>query len=644
LGGSFFFARESSSTYDSTAISICHAKIWKVLMSNNAHTAALSLTLLFLNNLVFAAEVEQEEITEITVNAKRVANTEPAGSYAAPATGLRFDPLTELQSRGLAEGQSDVTVRGGVFENTGFKAGAVTVMDPQTGHYVAELPIDPAFLSSPAIYKGIDNAVEGFNSAIATVAYGFGKIQNGSRISAGFGSDNLNYQALRLGQVLQNGVGVALSASHSEGDGTLENGDHKFSRFNARVQHSRDGVQSDLVLAYQDKFYGWPGAYTGFAFLPETDDTQTTLLLLNQRRETQAGWLEFGGFYRQLEDDYDFNRADFETGTPGSFEHETRVMGVGFQGLQQRGEVSWRFGGQVTADELVRSTDLVNGSFDDRIYATFSVVPSFETALANEKTLIWRAGLSADYSNRDGSTVLPLLGVSLQLDQPGGSTTWSLEYAGTSQLPGYTALKSNPTGLFGGNPNLGREKAQQLAASFTRDTGDWQVQATLFGRRDDSLVDWTYSTDAPFARQANPVDIDVLGFETFFTRRWSSFELAAGYTYLDKDADYGAAQVDASFYALNFAKHRLTLAMRYRFAERFEFNLDNEYRSQEDNPLRVGDDSTYLASASLTWNAATADGLSAAVVADNLTDSEFQPFPGTPASGRQYSVNVTYRW
>ena len=100
-----------------------------------------------------AQETEAEEITEITVTAARVANTRPAGTYASIATSLRFDPITELQSRGLPEGQADVTVRGGLFENTGFKAGAVTIMDPQTGHYVADLPIDPEFLVAPKLAR-----------------------------------------------------------------------------------------------------------------------------------------------------------------------------------------------------------------------------------------------------------------------------------------------------------------------------------------------------------------------------------------------------------------------------------------------------------------------------------------------------------
>ena len=117
-----------------------------------------------------ADDARDADVSEITITAKRVAIIRPAGSYGGAVTALRYDPLTELQSRGIAEGQSDVTVRGSLFENTGFQLGAVTVMDPQTGHYTAELPVDPSLLTTPAIYLGLDSAVRGFNSAVATVS------------------------------------------------------------------------------------------------------------------------------------------------------------------------------------------------------------------------------------------------------------------------------------------------------------------------------------------------------------------------------------------------------------------------------------------------------------------------------------------
>ena len=126
--------------------------------------------------------------------------------------------------------------------------------------------------------------------------------------------------------------------------------------------------------------------------------------------------------------------------------------------------------------------------------------------------------------------------------------------------------------------------------------------------------------------------------------RWESLEVAAGYTYLDKDADYGAALVDASFYALNFARHRATLAIRYRLAEPLELRIDNEYREQADNPLRTSSSNTYLASLGIAWEPPQGSGLGVALTIDNLTDSDFQPFPGTPAMGRQFSLSASYSW
>jgi hypothetical protein len=618
-------------------------------MQRNSRSTALVVSLLVVGSVALADSdsTAEDELTEITVSAQRVANERPAGTYAAPVTTLRFDPLVEIQSRGVAEGQSDITVRGSVFENTGMQLGAVSIVDPQTGHYVVEVPVDPAFLSIPAVLLGIDNAVAGFNSAIATVSYDFRALTDGGSVSLGAGTDDLDFQSLRFARTATTAtgstVGAAASVARSQGDGSVPNGDHEFSRYHAHLQRVANGSQSDMVLSYQDKFYGWPGAYTGFATLNEIDDTQTTLLMLNHRASTRRGWWEAGAVYRRLVDDYDFDRTTIEVGVPGSFEHETRSYSVGLQGLSRVGRIDWRYGAQLSSDELVRSTDLTNGDFDSRRYATLTVVPSVDFALA-AGTLTLCTGATVDYSNRDSNAVLPLIGVTLVQQSAGGDTAFGIEYAATSQLPGYTALKSNPSGLFGGNPDLGRERAKQLSLTVSREAGDWQGRLALFSRRDDKLVDWTYASGTPFARQANAVDIDVTGFEALLTRQWPLVDLAVGYTYLVKDADYGTALVDASFYALNFARQRATLAVRYQLSTALELRLDNEYRRQQKNPLRQGDDSTYLAALSVVWKPSKMDGLDVSLIADNLTDSEYQPFPGTPAPGRQVSLSASYSW
>lgn len=587
-------------------------------------------------------------LSEITVSERRVANEDPAGTFATPVTVLRFDPTIELQSRGLPEGQADITVRGGLFENSGFKVGAVTLIDPQTGHYAAELPIDPALLSTPEVRTGIDNALHGFNSNVATIAYDLPRLHTNGSALLGGGSDSLNFQSLRYATVGERGddasLGLQISAAFSEGDGSVANGDHDFERYNVQVQHADNNSQADLVVAYQDKFFGWPGAYTGFATLPETDHTKTTLVLGNYRHESERGWWQTSVYYRGLEDDYDFDRRTQESGAPGSFDHETRVYGAGLQGQLERGSWIWNYGLQLSSDELLESTDLTNGDFTSRRYATLRLVPSIDLAKSSDSVITLRAGVLLDTSSRDDDEILPVLGLSHRRETSQGSRSISLEYAGTSQVPGYTVLNSRPTGLFGGNPDLGRERADELTLSFAWDALSWRTEWTGFYRRDDDLVDWTFSSGAPFTRQANAVDVNVAGAIISFARSWSSLDLVAAYTYLDKDADYGAATVDASFYALNFARHRATLALRYDITGSLQLRLDNEYRQQEENALRASSDNAYIVSASLAWAAANRRGLGIALSADNLTDDDYQQFPGTPAAGRQLSLSLRYDW
>ena len=178
--------------------------------------------------------------------------------------------------------------------------------------------------------------------------------------------------------------------------------------------------------------------------------------------------------------------------------------------------------------------------------------------------------------------------------------------------------------------------------SFAQQAFRWRGSLAVFYRDDIDLVDWTYASNSPFARQANSVDIEVFGVEVLYGRSFRALDLSLGYTWLDKDADYGAALVDASFYALNFARHRATLAVTYRVSDRLELRLDNEYREQERNPLRASSDQAFIAAAALVWESGR--GLDLALTADNLTDDDYQQFPGTPAIGRQVSVRVSYQW
>jgi hypothetical protein len=593
-------------------------------------------------------EEDPRELAPISVRAERVANLQPASSFAGTATALRFDPQIDLQSRGLPEGQADITIRGGLFENTGFRLGAVTVFDPQTGHYSVEIPIDPAMLSPPRLMTDVDNGLHAFNASVATVNYGFAPVRGGGSLTAGIGTDSLRYAALRAGHEssLDNGrtLGLAFSAAASRGDGTVVGGDHDFRRISGQARWAGKGSETNVLFGYHDKFYGWPGAYTGFASLPETDHTKLGLLLADHRQANRRGWWEIGAAYRWLDDDYDFDRRTVESGTPGSFEHETRSFSLGLTGRQSAGGLDWSFSALVAADRLARSTDLTHGNFNSRSYLSLALAPGREWRTESGGLLSLRAGLRGDLSNRDESAVLPLFGVSYEFVSGNAVNRFSLEYSRSSQLPGYTALNSRPSGLFGGNQDLGREYAGTLALGMTHETARWQIRAAVFQRRDDDLVDWTYREGAPFLRQANEVDVDVLGLEAYAVWEASRLRIVGGFAWLDKEADYGAAEVDASYYALNFARQRLTLAMIYRLGIGLELRWDNEYRRHQENSLRTSRNEAYLTSLSADWKLPVRSDLRLRLIADNLADSDFEEFPGTPPAGRQLSLGLAWHW
>ena len=117
-----------------------------------------------------------------------------------------------------------------------------------------------------------------------------------------------------------------------------------------------------------------------------------------------------------------------------------------------------------------------------------------------------------------------------------------------------------------------------------------------------------------------------------------------GYSYLSKTEDYESVNIDASFYALNYPRHRFTAAFTYSFFDQFELRMDTELRSQQKNLLRRSEDTAVLSALSLHWIVPQFTGLRLGFTVDNLFDSDFEEIPGTPGVGRQISSSVSYRW
>jgi hypothetical protein len=602
--------------------------------------------------LVIAARASAQapvELPAFPVSSERVALENPVASFSMPVTALRYEPLLDVEARNQAEGQADVAIRGGIFENTGFRIGGAFLFDPQTGHYFAELPVAPAMISAPHILTGADNALGGFNADEGTVAYDWQAIRKRGELTAMAGQygsyDGSIYQGVVggtrvAGRVLAADAEVALSSS----DGSVPHGDHHYQRYNGRIQLAGDGSQTDLFYGYQAKFLGWPNLYTPFDS-DETDDLETAVVMLNHRISWGPGdQLEAAVFWRRNKDDYAFNRFA-PVGAVHPFQTTTWMDGVTVSGCDDLGVIGIGYDAAVLTDDL-KSTSLIFGRFHSRTYTKVGVDPGKVWSLDDGRRLTVKTGVTLDDTNRDGSAVSPLAEIALDKTGPdGASSRLYLDYADSSQVPTYTALDSSLTaGLFRGNPDLGRTYSHNLEAGRDFSRGAFKVHVAVFYRRDDHLVDWTFQHGV-IARIANAVDIDTAGAES--TVRWSaSFcDVILGYTHLHKQADYGAATVDSSFYAFNFPKDRLTLAVVARLGRGFELRMDNQARIQEPNPLRTeGGNQVVISSLGLFYRLPEWRNIDLHLQVDNLWNSAFQQVPAVPAARREVSAGVTYRW
>ncbi len=606
-----------------------------------------------------ATTEETVELEPVVVFSKRVALQEPTGTYAAPVSALLFEPQVDVQARNFAEGQADVSIRGGTFENTGFSLGALPIYDPQTGHYSAELPASSYMLTAPDVRTGIAQAATGFGATAGGVAYGWRPIRTGGAVSVGAGNDAMARGELYSGFASDKKLGgftVAADASiaSAQGRGTREwrdtnlaprDSSFDFNRVSGRIQLANRVSQTDLFAGYQDKDFGWPNLYAArptTALRYEREELQTKLFVLNHRTELGADgdYVQAGTYYRNNRDHYSIPLLGANS------YHATTVRGSALDGRQTVVDgTALRYAAGVIDDDLL-SNNLTFGKFMSRTqyYGTLAAEQTF--ALEAGRDLVLSAGARYDNSNRDDSQTSPLASIEIRQKQSDLRRVY-LSYDESTQLPTYTALNNNPASLFGGDANLPRATAANLELGAELAFDGWKTQAAVFHRRDENLLDYIFDPSGVgvpgTSRRAAAVDLDTYGFELFAQRSWERFDLIAGYTYLYKDDNY-TAPFNGSFYALNYAEHRLTLGALARLGAGFELRMDNELRRQADNPLRREGHDNINSALGLFYSVPRVKGLTLNAQVNNLWDTAFQDVPLVPASRREWSVGATYLW
>jgi vitamin B12 transporter len=627
-------------------------------------------SVLFLMTAVLHAEesttvepVATVELDPVEVYSPRVANQEPVASFAAPVTALRFEPLVDVQARNFAESQADIIIRGGTFESSGLNIGALPVYDPQTGHYLMELPIAPAMLGAPGVRTGSDNAIAGWNATAGSVSYGWQPIRTGGYVAAGAGDNDLFRSELYSGyasdkKIAGRTLAADASVAYSEADGSRTFGSHELTRFNARLQLADDVSQTDLFAGRQDKQFGWPNMYAARNLVSpavprnEREDLETHLLILNHKVQFGADgdYLQAGGYLRRNKDHYRIPILGANS------RHITDVSGLALDGRATVAEsTAMLYRAGVIADEIGSNRLFVgpfNGRYDDRTQYYSGLFAEHTIPTSSNREWVLTGGANYDDSNRASGEFSPTAKIETRSSQSNLKSVY-FSYAESSQLPSYTTLNSQNTllptpPLFVGNRNLGRSTSSNIELGAEILLVGWNVKTAVFYRIDNNLVDWTFDATTinvlgpVTSRTAVAVDVDTLGTEIVAQRDFGFLGVVVGYTYLDKIDDL--APTLGSFYALDYAEHRLTAAFIARLGGGFELRMDNEARIQADNALRRSDTQVVFSSLGLYYAVPRVAGLTLSAQVDNLWNTYYEEVPLVPGARREWSVGARYAW
>jgi iron complex outermembrane receptor protein len=237
-------------------------------------TILVSTTALLIAGVVAAAEISTNIPAIVVTASAQTANN------AAIHEVLRAEPGVVLNSQGGS--QNDLSIRGSSFSGAGLSLGGLTLRNPQTEHFNAELPLPAAMLSRPKVLTGLDN--QG-GHLTGTIGFDLLPIIGKKQVEAGFGSDNRDWQSLLVQQMLTDKLGLGVFAGHEAAEG-VDYGDNDYNRdyVGGHMQYREDDVQVDTLVAHQEKEFGARGYYGVNPALPANEKTEDTLVYLAARK------------------------------------------------------------------------------------------------------------------------------------------------------------------------------------------------------------------------------------------------------------------------------------------------------------------------------------------------------------------------
>ncbi len=567
---------------------------------------------------------------------------------------IRYLPGIEVQSRGPMGTQSNITIRGGTFQQVLIILDGIRLNDPLTGHFNSYIPITPDEIERIEILKGPAAVLYGTEAVggvvhIITKSFAGKHKKDSHRLMAQVASGEYgltNGQASGSFQKNKTNGSVSLITNNATGQPIRgARGYFNLTTLNASL---RQEIGKSWSIAYRfgldDRTFNAQNFYTARLSDTATEYVSGTWnhIKTTYQKNRHSLTLDLGD--KRTTDEYRFNKNL----NPNL--NKSRLQQAQLIYQYKLSEQTTLSAGTQYIRRSIISNDRGNHAVQNA--AGFAFV---QTVVAKKLNLL--PGFRAEWNERSGWIVLPQLNMSYPYKKfnfraAAGQTARDADF--TERFNNYQRTPV-PSGNRIGNPDLIAEKAfsYEIGTDYSLNE-NLKVSTSFFGRNHNDLIDWVRTPYANMPRQVNLVStgnydlasniatVQTLGIELdlHYQKTFGDHKINAGAGMIWMESK--SSDTVPSLYVSNHARFLINFYTAYRY-KWIGISLNGLYKERNTPPAVNG--LVPLSSSYMLINAKAdvnllKDKLTIFIQADNLFNQSYADILGSIMPSRWLSGGV----
>ncbi|MCX7862045.1 MAG: TonB-dependent receptor [Bacteroidales bacterium] len=573
---------------------------------------------------------------------------------------LDYAGNVDVRQRGIHNVQSDISIRGGNYEQTLIMVNGIPVNDPQTGHHSMNIPISTELIDRIEILSGGDARQYGSNAFAGVINIVTKQSEDKSLSLKLYGGDFQYFGGNIHGNVKFLNTMQQFSVSHNQSSGHRPNTDFSHTQISWQTFLKQKNSNTQAFIAVENKAFGAQAFYTP-KYPNQFENTKCLLSAATHKMYFKNSNWTTQAYYRQHHDRFElFRQSMTSIQVPSWYKnhnyHMTQVIGgqTNIALFSNLGKTT--IGADIRYEHIY--SNVLGTPMNDTIVAPFETNGFFTKEASKKASSIfidhslqhkqwqWSAGFMATYINFQNLFFYPGTEIGYNLNEHikvFASANRSL------RLPTYTELYYKDP-IHEGNHQLKPEQANQFESGFKFQHQQWQAQLATYYRQGFNIIDWVRINETDKWRSQNISEVNIIGTEAtiIFTPTNDNFKyfqkIKINYSYNHITKQTGQY---FSKYALDILRHKFSFTSIHNLYKNlfFSWTLLYHERSGTYTEFPTGKEKNYTPyltiDAQIQYKYKT---IMLFIQGNNLFDTYYYDIANIPMPGRWVKGGIYYEW